>query len=171
MFVALTGTPGTGKTTVARILPYPTVDLNALVKEEGLHFGWDIERGCLEADMEALAASLEAMESEDVTILEGHLSHHLALVAVVLRLNPKELSRRLSNRGYPPAKIRENVEAEALDVILVEAVERCQRVYEVDTTGLLPEEVADLVAKAIRGEAELPPRGMGWLEEMELDLG
>jgi len=114
---------------------------------------------------------LEAMESEDVTILEGHLSHHLALVAVVLRLNPKELSRRLSNRGYPPAKIRENVEAEALDVILVEAVERCQRVYEVDTTGLLPEEVADLVAKAIRGEAELPPRGMGWLEEMELDLG
>ena len=33
MRIALTGTPGTGKTTVAALLPYRVIDINALVKE------------------------------------------------------------------------------------------------------------------------------------------
>ncbi|HWQ20178.1 MAG TPA: adenylate kinase family protein [Methanotrichaceae archaeon] len=170
MQIALTGTPGTGKTTVAGLLPYRIIDINALVKD-GLNFGTDPERGCLDADMEGLERKLSEIDCDEIQILEGHFSHLLADEAIVLRLNPRELRKRLEARGYPAKKVRENLEAEAIDAILVEAVECCSRVSEIDTTYKTPEEVADLVVKVIRREIELPPRGMNWLEEADLDLG
>jgi len=85
MYIALTGTPGTGKTTAARLLPYKVMDINALVKD-GLNFGLDPRRGCLEADMEGLGKRLKELDSEEVCILEGHLSHHFADWSIVLRL-------------------------------------------------------------------------------------
>jgi adenylate kinase len=163
MRIALTGTPGTGKTSVAALLPYRVIDINAIVKG-GLNLGMDLERGCLEADMEGLEMKLAEMDTDELTILEGHFSHYFADVAVVLRLVPSELRKRLEARGYSEAKIKENLESEALDVILVEAVEFCNRVSEIDTTGKTPKEVADLVVKAIRKEIELEPGQVDWLE-------
>ena len=162
MQLALTGTPGTGKTTVAGLLPYRIIDINDLVKG-GLNLGTDPERGCLEADMDALAQRLRELDSDEISILEGHFSHHFAEWSIVLRLAPSELRPRLEGRGYSPEKIRENLEAEALDVILVEATDQCLRVDEVDTTGKTPQQVADLVAKIIKGELEMPPGQVDWL--------
>ncbi len=185
MRIALTGTPGTGKTTVARLLPYRVIDINALVKD-GLNLGVDPERGCLEADMKALERKLKEMDGRDtwntadigdtgdtadtrgaegITILEGHFSHLLADRAIVLRLSPRALCPRLEARGYSQKKIKENLEAEALDVILVEAVENCSRVDEIDTTGKTPQEVARLVIKIVEGELVMPPGQVDWLED------
>ena len=164
MQIALTGTPGTGKTTVAALLPYRVVDINALVKA-GMNFGIDPERGCLDADMDALAKHLAKLDSDDTTILEGHFSHHFADWSIVLRLSPSVLGPRLEARGYSVQKKRENLEAEALDVILVEAVELCGRVDEIDTTEKSPQEVAELVARIIQGRLELPPGQVNWLDE------
>lgn len=164
MQIALTGTPGTGKTTVAHLLPYRVIDINALVKG-GLNFGTDPERGCLEADMDALAERLAEMETDEISILEGHFSHHFADWSIVLRLSPQELEHRLKKRGYTEEKIRENLEAEALDVILVEAVEYCPRVDEIDTTGRTPPQVANLVAEIIEGELKMSPGQVDWLED------
>jgi adenylate kinase len=163
MRIALTGTPGTGKTSVAALLAYHVIDINAIVKG-GLNLGIDPKRGCLEADMEGLEMKLAEMDTDELTILEGHFSHYFADEAVVLRLAPSELRKRLETRGYSEAKIRENLESEALDVVLIEAVEFCNRVSEIDTTGKSPREVSDLVVKAIRKEIELEPGQVDWLE-------
>ena len=162
MQIALTGTPGTGKTTVAKLLPYKVIDINALVKG-GMNLGIDPERGCLEADMDALAGRLEEMDNEEISILEGHFAHHFVNWAIVLRLSPPSLRSRLEKRGYSMEKTRENLEAEALDVILVEAVEFCGRVDEIDTTGRSPPEVAELVTRIIKGELVQPPGQVDWL--------
>jgi adenylate kinase len=172
MRIALTGTPGTGKTTVATLLPYRVIDLNALIRDEGLCLGTDPERGCLIADVDALAERVEELapdEDEEIVILEGHFSHQFASEAIVLRTSPKVLRERLARRGYPEKKVRENLEAEALDVILVEAAEWCDRVSEIDATEISPQEVADMVVKILRREIEMPPGDVDWTGEMEFD--
>ena len=65
--------------------------------------------------------------------------------------------------------MRENLEAEFLDVILVEAVEWCDLVSEIDATCLSPEEVADRVVGILRGELKMPPGEVDWTGEMEFD--
>jgi adenylate kinase len=169
MQIALTGTPGTGKTTVAGLLPYRVIDINALVKG-GLNLGVDPERGCLEADMDALSRRLKEMDTAKIAILEGHFSYYFANWAVVLRLAPAKLRGRLEARGYSENKIKENLEAEALDLILAESVESCSRVDEIDTTCRSPQEVAGLVIKIIEGGLRLPPGQVDWLEDY-LDSG
>ncbi len=48
--ILVTGTPGTGKTTVCGMLAAATslrhVEIGALVKQEELHCGWDDEFNC-----------------------------------------------------------------------------------------------------------------------------
>ena len=56
-----------------------------------------------------------------------------------------------------------------LDVILVEAMEWCDRVSEIDTTLRSPEKVADLVVGILRREIEMPPGDIDWTGEMEFD--
>jgi len=130
-----------------------------------MNLGLDPERGCLEADMDALSGHLASLDGNEPMILEGHFSHHFAEWAIVLRLSPAALRTRLEGRGYSQAKIRENLEAEALDVILVEAVEMCRRVDEIDTTGRSAAEVAAMIENIIEGRLHLPPGQVDWLEE------
>ena len=164
MRIALCGSPGTGKSTAAKLLPYNVVDINKLVKE-GLCLGLDLERGCLEADMDGIEERLKEINTDDIVILDSHFSHFFASEAIVLRCNPQELRKRLETRGYDEKKIRENLEAEALDVILSEAVGVCNKVDEIDTSEKTPEEVAELILKVIRGETRFSPGQVDWLEK------
>ena len=155
MIIALTGTPGTGKTTICHILgkKYRIIDINRMITDEGLHTGKDELRGSLVADMEALQGRLdELVKGETVTIIiEGHLSHYLegSDAVIVLRTRPGVLAHRLEERAYFKEKVRENMEAEALDVILVEATIKHDRVYEIETTTSSPEDAAILVDSII----------------------
>lgn len=164
MRIALTGTPGTGKTTVGRLLPYSVLDINSLVKG-GMNLGVDPVRGCLDADMDALAKHLNSIDSEETVMLDGHFAHHFADWSIVLRLHPAALRLRLLERGYSEEKIRENLEAEALDIILAEAALMCSRVDEIDTTEKSPERVAEIVIEIIEGALRLAPGQVDWLEE------
>ena len=161
--VAVTGTPGTGKTTAVERLPAVAADsraaglepihLNRLVRE-GAATDRDDERGSLVADMEALADRLAGREG---ILVESHLAHRLdADLVAVLRCHPHELTRRLRDRGEPEATVVEDARAEALDVVLAEAVDRYgrDRVYELDTTDRPPDAVARWIAAVVAGERD-----------------
>jgi adenylate kinase len=178
--VAVTGTPGTGKTTAAEALADDeasdadgprVVHLNDVVREEGFHDGEDPERASLYADVDALADWLatNASGDEEDVVVESHLAHHFdADRVVVLRCHPETLVERLTERGETPEKARENAEAEALDVVLAEAVDRhgLDAVYEVDTTDRSPAAVAGDLRAVLDGERD-PSAGevdfTGWL--------
>lgn len=70
-------------------------------------------------------------------------------LVIVLRAHPKTIAERLKERGYSKDKIGENVEAELVDVILIEALDEHENVIEVDTTGKTPEEVVNEILNLI----------------------
>ena len=151
MKVAVTGTPGTGKTTATDRLDteLSVVHLNDVIRSEGLTVGHDDERDSAIADVDAVAEWLDGRED---IVFESHLAHQFdADRVVVLRCHPEEVERRLRSREKSPASVAENAESEALDVILGEAVENHgqDRIYEIDTTGLTPAEVASAIEAVI----------------------
>ena len=149
--VAVTGTPGTGKTTTTTLLDGPVIHLNDLIREAGLWSERDEGRGSLVADLDAVSEAVGDWSG----VAESHLAHHLdADRVVVLRCRPDTLERRLRERGADEAKATENAESEALDVILSEAVERhgLDSVYEVDTTDRTPADVAADIEAVVTGD-------------------
>lgn len=152
MIFGITGTPGTGKTTVCTALGLEYLDLNRVIVEQGFYTGVDTERGCLVADLTRLQEYVRKADC-GLLIIEGHLAHFMMPeVAIVLRAHPAVLTNRLTQKGFPPQKIQENVEAEILDIILAEAVELCEVVYEVDTSDWCIEEVTAIVRAIIDAE-------------------
>ncbi|MEL4305209.1 adenylate kinase family protein [Methanococcoides sp. LMO-2] len=180
MIIGLTGTPGTGKTSVCRILEahgYRVIHMNELIKSEHLYSEVDEERDTVVADMDRVFSRVCELvgDDSDVTILDSHMAHHIADTVIVLRTAPSELTQRLKARSYSKSKVQENVEAECLDVVLVESVEWCQKVYEVDTTGRNAEDVVEDVEKIISGVLsgddtlvyeQYKPGSFDWSEEI-----
>lgn len=169
MLVAITGTPGTGKTAVCEVLErrgYGVIDIETVARAEGLVVSRDEARGTDEVDVDALRDRLHVVAK--VAFLKGHYSHLLdANIAVVLRCRPSTLRTRLERRGWTPAKVRENVEAEAIDVIAQEAVHRLPFVYEVDTTDRTPEATADSVLGILQGRTEgHEPGSVDWTDDV-----
>ena len=167
MLVAVTGTPGTGKSSVCDALArrgYHVVDLDGEARELGLTEA--DEDGTTVVDVDALATRLRVPTK--VAFLKGHYAHRMAAnVIVVLRCHPRELWRRLEVRGWPEAKVRENVEAEAIDVILQEAVGQGPPVFEVDTTAADAEAAATAVLDILGGRTKgHEPGRIDWSEEV-----
>ncbi len=174
--IAVSGTPGTGKSVFARALAKKlgasAIDLNALITKKKIY--------TLDTDGTKIANPTKMREEfarairnhRRPVVAEGLLAHllpkKLLTHVVVLRTKPKVLKRRLRVRGYSKAKTRENVEAEALDVILWEAVDihGIDKVYEIDTTGLKLDAAIKLFLKALAGKISLRPGKVSWLEEI-----
>ncbi|XGI83889.1 adenylate kinase family protein [Halorutilales archaeon Cl-col2-1] len=174
MRVALTGTPGTGKTTVAEHLAerlgLEVVDLSRLAEESVFTEGYDDEYGVPEVDIDAVR---DELDSEDDILIEGHLSHLVDVGhTVVLRCRPDVLEDRLSERGYDDDKVRENAESEALDVVLAEAVEKQgdENVYEIDTTDKTVGETVEEAAEAVeKHESRTGVADADWIEYISTD--
>ncbi len=166
MIIAVTGTPGTGKTKVAKelalLLSYKYVDLNKLAEEKGLVTGMDRERDSKIVDTE----KFEELEIPENSVVDGHLSHFInANTIVVLRTRPDILKERLKKRNWPQKKVQENVEAEILGVCAFEAYETGQKVLEIDTSKMSAKEVAKTIKKAIDNNKDT--KQIDWLEDYE----
>jgi adenylate kinase len=101
------------------------------------------------------------------TVVVGHLAHLLPIRdAVILRCQPVELARRLRRaRRGSPADRRANVEAEATDVVLVEALSLKRRVWEVDTSGRSLSAVAREVAAVVDQRRRPHSGSIDWLSD------
>jgi adenylate kinase len=155
MMCGITGTPGTGKSSAANELAvrgYPVVRLAETVREYVI--GEDNERDTRIIDEERWSREFAPVEG----IVEGHLAHLLPCDrVVVLRCRPDVLLARLRSRGYGEEKCRENAEAEALDVCLIETLERYdpRNVLELDATEIPAARVADLIEDFLKDR--IPP--------------
>jgi len=175
MRIAITGTPGVGKTTVTKKLEskYKVFHLNEMVDEKDLSKGFDEKRDANIVNIGKLEKVLPRKG-----ILESHFSHQLSVDRIIiLRCNPSELGRRLRHR-YEGSdigaeelekKVFENMEAEALDVILIESLQSVERekVDEIDTTDVDPEKVARMIEMAIEGEKRFEPGKIDWSSWIE----
>jgi adenylate kinase len=167
--IGIAGTPGTGKKTVAPIvasmigLPAP-LPLASLAR-------W----GEVEVDPKALRRRLLGLNPGRAVVF-GHLLPHVlnkpevGMVAV-LRCEPSVLRTRLAGRGYPPAKVVENVEAELIGVVLDECVTKFGSglVREYDSTSAPPRELARAIARDARAALTKAPKpatraARGWID-------
>ena len=146
MIISITGTPGTGKNTVSKLvakkLGWEAIDLNKLAKEKNLFIGFDEKRKCDIVDIKKLNLEIKKLKKD--AIIQSHYSHELnSDIVIVLRTNPAELRKRLEKRGWPKEKIEENVEAEIMEICKSDALNKTNKVFEVDTTKRKPTECAE----------------------------
>ncbi|MEM3037855.1 MAG: adenylate kinase family protein [Thermoplasmata archaeon] len=167
--IAVSGTPGTGKSLACSYIRNPPViDLNRLIKKNAKKFALDSDRESIEVSPAELKRLVPDFKGK--IIVEGHLSHLLnPEKTIVLRCSPRELGKRLRRRGWSESKIRENQEAEAVDVILIEALAGGKSgVFEIDTTNMKPKEVAEAIREIIEGKdtRRFRPGKIDWSEEV-----
>ena len=142
--IAVTGTPGVGKTAIARKLSlfigYEYI--NGAELAEKCYVGYDDHRNTHIADVSLFAdevAKVREKCSKKGIIVDSHLSHHLPEelvdICVVIVCDLGHLEERLQKKGFDPPKIRENLDAEIFEVILSES--KRHRILKFDSSGLL----------------------------------
>ncbi|KAL4129442.1 hypothetical protein PRIC2_005450 [Phytophthora ramorum] len=139
--ILVTGTPGTGKTSMCQQLAERSqllshLNVGDLVKERGLHSGRDEEFDCFVLDEDKVCDEMEDMMAEGGKVVDFHTCDFFPErwfdLVVVLRADNTTLFDRLQKRGYSDKKVAENVECEIMEVVLQEARESyCTR----DCTG------------------------------------
>ena len=152
---ALTGTPGTGKTSISENLNKEIVHLSDLYPNssdgKNQNEEWII-------DLDKLNKQTQEKLRDDI-IIEGHLSHFIDNIdqIIVLRCDPRELKKRMEKRGYSEEKIKENLEAEAIGLIHSQAFEikKGASVFQHDTTNLSVDESTTILRNFFEGNVKL----------------
>ena len=122
--IIVTGTPCTGKTTIAKkiasLLKFKYIDVNRLIKTNKIHDKYDKKSDSLIVDIKKLNRILETLikKSKQNLIIDSHLSHYLPNkiinLCIVTKCDIKILKKRLKKRKYNEEKIRENLDSEII---------------------------------------------------------
>jgi len=171
--IAITGTPGTGKTTLCEALSesFSVLSLQELAEQYGCLGTVDAADDSAPLDIHLLAEKWHD-DGEGITFIDGHLSHFLEVDAIiVLRCNPVQLKQRLESRAYSPTKIAANVEWELLSGTWSELLEFEIEapILELDSTSLTIEEMQSQIVEWLENQcpslslAESSSQAIGWM--------
>jgi adenylate kinase len=122
MKLAITGSPGVGKTSVSKALGkelgIQTINEKAFALKKGIE-EFDEESNELVVPVEKLGKEInKELKKEKDVILEGHLLCEAKIdvdAIILIRVHPEILELRLEGRGYAPEKIMDNVFCEGID--------------------------------------------------------
>ncbi len=176
--VVISGTPGVGKTAVARKLAdrlgATYVNLSELAVSTGAYQYFDESRGTYVVDEGKLGEVVSNLirGEEGYVVVDSHYGEivdpELVEKIFVLRMKPSVLAERLRARGWSDSKVAENVESELLGVCTGNAIERHgqEKVCEIDVTSLSVDEAVEEILKILEGVMECSV-GVDWLELSE----
>ena len=151
--IIISGTPGTGKSTLAKVLSkklkYQELDLKPIIKK--ISEGYDKEKECEIIDIKKFNKEIIERINKRNLIIASHLIHNLPKkyvdLCIITKCDLKELKKRLHKRKYSPSKVKENLECEIFDVCLGEA--KKHKVLVVDTSKKI--DIKELTKKIKRG--------------------
>lgn len=159
--IAVTGTPGTGKTAVAKELAkngWLYLELNKFVARKKLYTGFDKKRKSWivnEKKLERFAKNFVVAHPEKNIVIDSHVSHILPekffSAVFVLRCNPVVLEKRLKKKRWKKEKIRENLEAEIIGLIEWEAKQMQRNIFSINSSGSA-KSVAKKILKILRSK-------------------
>tara|TARA_Y100000310_G_C20311605_1_gene636492 strand:- start:121 stop:663 length:543 start_codon:yes stop_codon:yes gene_type:complete len=175
--IIVTGSVGTGKTTLSRKLAkklsFEYIDVSKLIDTEKISSGYDKKRKCKIMDIKKLNKSLIKLINEckkpitkktnnknlkkskkiNGIVIDSHLSHYLFKkyvdLCIVVKCGLKIIEKRLKKRKYNKEKIKENIECEIFDICLDEAKGKKHKIIVINTTkGINISEIS----KKVKGE-------------------
>jgi len=184
-FIIISGTPGTGKTTISNhlcnFIDARVLSLNELIIKRNFVLEYDEERETSIIDEERLNNNLDGIIKEfsippiGYLIIEGHFCDMLPEdymdCVIILRCHPDELYTRLKNRGYRNKKIIENVQSEILGSCVNYFIEKKLHLplYEIDTTKSDLNTIAKQILDIINDHEDAIDFYIGkinWLEDL-----
>ena len=153
MIIGVSGTPGCGKTTFAKklasIYQFEYIELTKFIKKHGLADEFDEVDQSLVVDTELLnKALIDKLKDNASYVIDGHLSHDLDCVEICLicTCELSILNKRLSERNYSAAKIRENLDSEIFQICYTECLERDLPTLKIDCSeSLSSDDIKSLV--------------------------
>ncbi|MHB1867494.1 MAG: adenylate kinase family protein [Nitrososphaerales archaeon] len=166
--IGITGSPGTGKKSVAIELAKISGLNLLLINDFAIKHRFGVLRN--EEFVVDLRRARKAIDT-DGRIICGHLLPYIVPKSeldfvVVLRCSPNVLKKRYRKRGYSPEKINENLEAEMIGVIAEKAmtVYGSKKLIEFNTTRTrVPGRVAKRVLEIMKGDGAPTFGKVDWL--------
>ena len=170
--VGITGSPGTGKKTLAKGLSsstgYRVININSLCISKGAIAGRD--KYGIVANIPKLKKIVAEQIRDDNFLLVGHLLPYILSpkdieLAIVLRCNPYVLEERLKARGYPEKKTLMNIGAETLGTCYVDTIKKFgnKKVHIIDTSLKGSKETIEEALLALTGKTSYDGADVDWL--------
>ncbi|MEB3786681.1 MAG: adenylate kinase family protein [Desulfurococcales archaeon] len=181
--IIVTGTPGTGKTSVSKRLSKDLhciyINTSELALKHGAVHKDPTGRNTTVIKEEVLIKEIRQVVNNSLgkcVVIDSHYPGILEFLkkydplVIVLRTIPETLIERLEERGWGRNKVLENAEAELLGIVDQEARSVFSRVYSIDTTGKSVDETLKIIYRLIEdpyrigGKLEEP---IDWLEKLD----